>query len=295
MIKSFVEIIRPKQWYKNLLLFLPLIFSSNLFDFELTIRSIAGFILLCMAFGGTYIINDIVDSKKDLLHPKKAKRPLPSKRITKNQAILFAGLLFLISGIFSFYLSLNFFLIVLLIVVLTIAYSFKIKNIFLVDVFFISINYVLRALAGAFLIDVSVSPWLIIGVFFVALLLAFGKRKNESVFLKNKEHEHRKVLSNYTPKVLKYALAVSSTALIISYSIYAISGPPQINDWRLVITIPIAFFILILYVSITLKGNYKGAEFNDLLISDKKLIMSIFVFILLVIFLLYTIPSGYFR
>ena len=124
MIKSFVEIIRPKQWYKNLLLFLPLIFSSNLFDFELTIRSIAGFILLCMVFGGTYIINDIVDLKKDLLHPKKAKRPLPSKRITKNQAITYAGLLFLISGIFSFYLSLNFFLIVLLIVVLTIAYSF---------------------------------------------------------------------------------------------------------------------------------------------------------------------------
>ena len=91
------------------------------------------------------------------------------------------------------------------------------------------------------------------GVFFVALLLSFGKRKTETLFLKDDSLKHRKVLAEYTPEFLNFAITVTASTLIAAYSIYAMSGPPTVNDWRLVLTIPVAFFIIIQYVALALK------------------------------------------
>jgi len=289
-----LEIIRPQQWYKNLLIFLPLIFSLQLFDGNLFFRSILGFVILCIAFGGMYIINDVIDSKKDKLHPKKSKRPIPSGRISRNQAITYGTILLALSIFFSFMLEPLFFIFVSLMILLTITYSIRIKDIFLLDVFFISLNFMLRALSGAVLIDTPISPWLIIGIFLVALLLSFGKRFNEINFLNDKAIKHRKVLNHYSKKVLHYALGISGSSLIIAYSIYAISGPPYINDWRLTITMPLVIFIVIQYVSLTLKGKYQGKEFNDFIFAEKSLLFLIIIFILAIVFLLYLSPASYF-
>lgn len=291
---SILEIIRPQQWYKNLLIFLPLIFSLQLFDLNMLFRSILGFIVLCIAFGGMYIINDVIDSKKDKIHPKKSKRPIPSGRISKNQAVIFAGILLTLSEFLSFMLDPSFFIVLSAMILLTVIYSIKIKNIFLLDVIFISSNFVLRALSGTFLIDTPVSLWLIIGIFLVALLLSFGKRFNEINFLNDKAIQHRRALNHYTTHILHYVLGIIALSLIIAYSIYAISGPPHINDWRLVISIPLVIFIVIQYVSLTLKGKYQGKEFNDFIFAEKSLLFSITIFILAIVILLYLLPASYF-
>ncbi len=291
---AYLEILRPQQWYKNLLIFLPLVFSIQLIDAQLLLQNIFGFLILCMIFGVTYIMNDIIDYKKDQLHPKKVLRPLTSGRITKKQAIVYLSIILLLSEFFSFILDFEFFIVTTLIIFLTFIYSFHAKNIFLVDVFLISINYVLRAICGVFLIDVSVSPWLIMGVFFLALLLSFSKRITEVTYLQDKAIDHRKVLGEYTSKFLNFCLMITASTLIITYSIYSISGPPLINDWRLVITIPIAFFILIEYLSIALRESHKGREFNEVLFTEKKLMISIFVFVITLLVLLYLVPSDYF-
>jgi len=133
------------------------------------------------------------------------------------------------------------------------------------------------------------------GVFFVALLLAFGKRKNEIIFMKDSALKHRKVLNEYTPEILNFSIGITAASLVITYSIYSMSGPPQINDWRLVITIPVFFFIMILYVNHMLKGDYKGKELNTLLLKEKKLLGSVLLYILMVFVLIYLIPSNYFK
>ena len=296
---SAIEIIRPQQWYKNFLIFLPIIFSQQIFEIEILTKTVFGFIILCMAFGGSYVVNDLIDYKRDLTHPEKVKRPLTSGRITKKQAIVLAFSLLIVAEFLAFILNPIFFIFTTLMILSTLSYSAFLKNIFLVDVFFIAINYVLRAISGFFLLDLSktspISPWLIMGVFFVALLLSFGKRKSEILYLKDSTNNHRKTLSEYTPETLNFCIGISAATIIIAYSIYATTGPPEINDWRLVLTIPVFFFNLILYVNHMLKGDYKGKEFNYLLKSDKKLLGGIVILFLMVIVLIYFVPGNYFN
>jgi len=291
---ALIEIIRPKQWYKNLLIFVPLVFSLNLNNPESVFLSVIGFVILCLASGGSYTINDVLDYKKDLLHAEKKKRPIPSGRIPKNFAILYGFILIASSLYFANLLNAGFFIIVSLLIISNLLYSTKGKNIFLVDVFMISINFVLRAVAGAFVIDVDVSPWLIIGIFFVALLLAFSKRLNELKLLKDEAIGHRKVLGEYSITFLNYSIGITSATVILAYSIYSIEGVGDIADWRLVLTIPVVFFIVLLYVNNIIQGKFFSKEFNDLLTGDKKFLVSILVYISMVIVLIYLIPSSFF-
>jgi len=196
-----IEIVRPSQWYKNMLIFIPLIFSLNLFDLNLWFLSMIGFLALCLAFGGSYVINDVLDYKRDMFHPRKSKRPVAAGRISRGYAISYAVLLVTVAMVIGFFLGTAFLIINSLIITLTISYSIVLKNIFLVEAFIIAINYVLRAISGAVAIDVKASPWLIIGIFFLALLLVLGKRKNETSFLNGNAVQHRPVLRNYTPVV----------------------------------------------------------------------------------------------
>jgi len=292
---ALIEIIRPKQWYKNLLIFVPLVFSLNLNNPESIFLSVIGFVILCLTSGGSYTINDVLDYKKDLLHTEKKKRPIPSGRMSKNFAILLGFILIGVSLYFANLLNIGFFIIVSLLIISNLLYSKKGKDIFLLDVFMISINFVLRAVAGAFVIDVDISPWLITGIFFVALLLAFAKRQNELKILGDKAKDHRKVLGEYSINFLNYSIGITSATVILAYSIYSIEGVGDIEDWRLVLTIPVVFFILLLYVNNIIQGKLSSKEFNDLLTGDKKFLVSILVYIFMVIVLIYLIPSSFFN
>ena len=292
---AIIEILRPKQWYKNLLLFVPLVFSLNLFDSHSVLVSLLGFFILCLSSSGSYIINDLIDFKRDSLHPEKALRPIPSGRVSRGQAIPLSLILLTVSEILSYQLGLPFLAANSALIVLTLIYSSYAKNIFLLDIFLISINYVLRAVSGAFALEIKISPWLIMGVFFLALLLALAKRKNEILFLKENAVNHRKILKEYSNDILNYSIGVTSATIILAYSIYSMTGPANVNDWRLVLTIPVAFFILILFINQTYNGSYSGKELNNLLAKDKKLVGGVLFFIILVIFLLYVAPPFYFK
>lgn len=292
---AIIEILRPKQWYKNFLLLVPLVFSLNLFDSHSVLVSLLGFFILCLSSSGSYIINDLIDFKRDSLHPEKALRPIPSGRVSRRLAIPLSLILLTVSEILSYQLGLPFLAANSALIVLTLIYSSYAKNIFLLDIFLISINYVLRAVSGAFALEIKISPWLIMGVFFLALLLALAKRKNEILFLKENAVEHRKILKEYSNDILNYSIGVTSATIILAYSIYSMTGPANVNDWRLVLTIPVAFFILILFINQTYNGSYSGKELNNLLAKDKKLVGGVLFFIILVIFLLYVAPPFYFK
>ena len=286
---------RPKQWYKNFLIFVPLVFSLHLFNIHSLSLSLLGFVILCLSSGGSYAINDLVDYERDLKHPIKNQRPLAKGLISKPKAVVFALSLISVSILLSLFLGYMFLIINCMLIASMILYSLYVKHIFMLDVFAISVNYVLRAVAGALALNLKISPWLIMGVFFLALLLALGKRKNEILFLKESANDHRKILSEYDNEILNYAIATTSATIILAYSLYSMTGPVGIDDWRLIFTIPIAFFILLTYVNQTFTGKYKGRELNDLITSNKTLIISSIVFVVSIVILLYFVPSGYLK
>ena len=181
---ALIEIIRPKQWYKNLLVFVPLMTSLHLFDPNLLFLSLLGFIALCMSSSGTYIINDLIDSKKDLHHPQKSARPIPAGRISRKVAISYSIILLCGSEILSYLLGMPFFIVNTTFISLTIFYSVRAKNIFMLDIFLIAINYVLRAMQipkGSHKIDFKFEPKVIktgsmiaLGSSILFLALIFG-------------------------------------------------------------------------------------------------------------------------
>ena len=286
-----LEITRPRQWYKNLIIFLPLIFSQSLFDVEFIFWNFLGFIILCIGTGGAYILNDYFDYKKDLIHPSKKNRPLPSGRMSKRYAIFLSLVLISISFISAYFISEWFFVSISLLILSIFLYSIKLKEIFLLDVFLISINYIFRAMSGAFIVNLDISNWLISGVFLLALLLSFSKRKNELLLLKDKSIDYKKVLKKYSHRFLNFAIAIISAGTLLTYVFYSLSGPKEINDLRLVLTIPIVVLILVLFSKKTIEGKYQGKELDEILIENKLLGILIVIYLIMLLGLINLFPD----
>jgi len=209
MLRDFIKLMRPHQWYKNIVIFVALIFSHNLANLSLTMRTVYGFVLLCLMSSVVYIINDIKDADNDRKHPQKKKRPIPSGAVTKKQAGLFGLLLFVPTVYLSFMLDKMFFLGVALFFILGLAYSMKLKQIFILDVIVISTNFVLRAFVGGLLIQVPV---------------------------------HRAALGLYNSddkRLLNIFITFSLSTLFISYAIYCIMK----GEHLMMTTMPVALFL----------------------------------------------------
>tara|TARA_Y100000590_G_scaffold185628_1_gene211547 strand:- start:4328 stop:5221 length:894 start_codon:yes stop_codon:yes gene_type:complete len=234
--KLIWSFLRIKHWYKNVVIFLGLIFGMVLLEPQNITISILGFIALCLITSSGYIRNDILDLENDKSHPEKKNRPLPSGRITSKQAnIIFVGI-FSIGLILSFSLDLVFGALMIILFINTEIYSRFTKRIVFLDTFAIGINFVLRAVSGIVLINTAISPWIVLGVFFVALFLAFLKRKSEKMTLGDSADIHRRVLKYYKKNVLEISVYVSGLMIIITYITYSIIG--HFLDGRLIFSIP---------------------------------------------------------
>lgn len=248
---GLIELLRPQQWYKNLVVFIAIIFSSNLFSAEMLWKVIAAFFLLSLASGANYIINDLKDLEKDRLHPTKKYRPLPSGKVPKAIALTFAVFLLLAASYFSYAMAAQFFYLIALFFALGTAYTFILKDVFLVDIITISVNFVLRAIMGAVVIGVSSSTWLIVLTFLFALVLAATKRKGELYLLGPAAVSHRKNLESYNAQILDFISIFSLTSLFISYSIYAIIT--KVGTY-FAATIPLVIYIIFKYMAFIMKS-----------------------------------------
>ena len=264
MLPDLIKLLRPQQWYKNLVVFIGIIFSGNLFSAEMLWRVVAAFFLVSLMSGVNYIINDIKDSKKDRLHPTKKNRPLPAGKISKTIAGIFAAALFFAVLYFSFALLGNFFYILILFFLLGIAYTFYLKNIFIIDIIMISINFVLRAIMGAVVINVSSSTWLIAMAFLFALVLAATKRKGEIYLLGRSASAHRKNLIEYDSEFLNYISIFSLTSLFLSYAVYAVIVRA---GTYFSITLPIVVYIIFRYLHLIIKSPEELAHPEKFLFS----------------------------
>jgi 4-hydroxybenzoate polyprenyltransferase len=196
----------------------------KLLSFDLFSKTILAFISFSFACSFIYILNDVFDAEKDKLHPRKKDRPIPSGAISKSMALGIAIFLLLLSvGISLFFkLNLQFLFITLLYVVLNVAYTLLLKRINLIELFVVAVNFVLRVLAGCFVIDVMPSHWILVVTFFLSLMLILVKRKSELLILKENAQGHRAVLKNYSLEFLDKLIYISATITVTSYILYSI-------------------------------------------------------------------------
>lgn len=268
-----LRLLRANQWYKNTIIFLAIVFSNNLFNISLLNLTMLGFISLCLISSTNYIINDIIDINKDKKHPEKRLRPIPSGKIKVYQAIIIAIILFLISIILSFYLSINFFFAVLSLFILSTLYTFILKKMPLLDILTIAVNFVIRAVAGALLINVWISPFLVLTPFLFSLFLSTGKRYSDTILLKKR--------TIYTKNTLKFFINLFLITLLITFTIYCLLVNPL-----LLITLPIVLFALLRYQKLIFSAS-RIARHPELIFKDLKLLLSILLFITLVFLIIY--------
>ena len=250
--KQVIRLLRPAQWYKNLLIFLPIIFSGNLLNLGMLLLTIAGFASLCAVSSANYIINDIIDRKKDKKHPEKKSRPLASGRIKIWQAVGILVLLLITSIGFALPLNINFFYTVAFLLGFTLLYSLLLKREPFLDIIVIGINFVVRAIAGTFIICVEVSPWLILGVFFLALFLAVSKRHADALFLGKSAQKHRNSLKTYTPELTSALMIIATILLVMSYSLYSFLSD---QTPYLIFTLPFALYLIFRYFFLVYAGS----------------------------------------
>ncbi len=224
---SYLSLIRMKQWVKNAFVFLPLFFSGNLFNVDLLIRSFYGFLIFSFVASSIYIINDYVDIEKDKMHPDKKNRPLASGVISKSNAIKLFIVLCIITMLLVYYLATwKVGVIVGFYFLMNLAYSFKLKQVAILDVIIIAFGFLLRVFVGGYMTGILVTDWTILLVFDLALILALGKRRGEIV---NAELAGitRKSLDGYNLNFLNSALAVTCTIAVMCYMMYIFTPEAQ--------------------------------------------------------------------
>jgi len=194
ILKAMFRTMRPHQWVKNLLLFAGLIFSQNFFNPELVVTTAIGFALFCCLTSGLYIINDLVDLDKDRNHPRKSQRPLASGALNPKIAVLQSFTLLSIALAGGVFMDQIFGALMVTYLVVNILYCFWLKHLVIIDVFVLAFDFVIRAVAGAAIIHVTVSHWLVLCTFLLSLFLGFGKRRQELILLKENASAHRRSL-----------------------------------------------------------------------------------------------------
>lgn len=239
--KAYSELLRVHQWYKNMLIFLPLLFAAPEQHHSLTLL-IAGFFGLCAISSVTYMINDWVDRKADRLHPVKKHRPLASGKTTGKQAILAGILLIGIAGMAAWILGGFYGTAVGIYFVLTNAYSFGLKNRPVVDLILIAGNFALRALAGmTSLPDQNTLPYFIL-IFSVIFIFLTHKRRSDIKFLDKKAVLHKPVLHFYTKRnaylirLMGYAGVLSADLMLLNQGVGWIHLGPALG-WLILTSI----------------------------------------------------------
>ncbi|MGD8979745.1 MAG: decaprenyl-phosphate phosphoribosyltransferase, partial [candidate division WOR-3 bacterium] len=205
---DYFKLLRPRQWLKNVFIFAGLIFSRQFVNLDSVQSSVFAFVVFSILSSSGYIINDILDFQEDKAHPVKSKRPIAAGKVQRGSAALLAAILLILSLIGAYLLGNNFLYICLVYALLMVSYSLGIKNIVILDVLCVAMGYVLRAIAGAVVISVEISSWLLLCTLLIALFLAISKRRTEIVLLGEIATKHRKILSQYSLGLLNQMIAI---------------------------------------------------------------------------------------
>jgi 4-hydroxybenzoate polyprenyltransferase len=277
--------LRPWQWYKQLILYVPVLFSGSALELTAWMNTTLGAVLFSGAAGSTYVINDLRDREQDRQHPRKQHRPIASGQVSVRLAVIWTLTLYVAIGYLSWQLNSLFLFILGVYVFQNLLYSIILKQYVFADLFSISAGFVLRALAGVVLIGADVSPWLILSMFLAAMMFGVSKRLGEY-------HEVddpaaiRTSLESYSPEILKLLLGSVATMLLMTYVLYTFFA----RDLLMMLTIPFAFYAVFRYLHLTVdsEGDSEPAR----LLLDRPLLTNFVLWGITIALILYRTNLG---
>lgn len=301
-----IRAMRPAQWSKNAFVLLALVFARRLSDGTSLGRALIAFVAFCFAASAVYIINDIRDRERDRIHPRKRLRPIASGQLSLRGAGIVLALCLIVAAslvVFLVYTTpqrvsdpfqqwggspLLYALTMLCYVGINLAYSFWLKHQVIWDVFIIAAGFVLRALAGAFVIPVPISTWFYLCATFLALFLALGKRRSELIRLNEQAGIHRQNLRQYTLLLLDQLISIVVTSMLLTYCLYTFQG--ENSSHALMLTIPVVLFGTFRYLYL-MYVRAEGDRPDEMLWRDPQILGAVVVYISLVLALLYAVPA----
>jgi 4-hydroxybenzoate polyprenyltransferase len=304
-ILALLRAMRPRQWVKNLALFVGIVFAHRLLSLPVFERAVIAFVAFCLASSAIYLLNDLLDLENDRQHPVKSQRPLASGALPVSWAVMAMGILVLacaglialiffipITGqpdIFAGYggASLLFALTVATYLILMALYSARLKHVVLLDVFIIASGFVLRILAGTVVLPVVISPWLYFVTILLSLFLALNKRRNELVLLQGEASNHRQILNEYSLPLLDQMITIVTAATLMAYSLYTFQS--STGNHRLMITIPFVLYGMFRYLYLV-HMRMEGGSPEEVLLRDRHMLVTVVLCTALIIIVLYVLP-----
>jgi 4-hydroxybenzoate polyprenyltransferase len=281
-LRYVLKAMRPRQWTKNGIVFMALIFSVNQEwmpeDFstwdDLLLRCIVTALAFCAVSGAEYMVNDLMDRESDRLHPKKRNRPIAAGLLGAREAVVWAVVLAAAGIVAAYLVDWRTGAVVAGYAGLMLAYTFYLKHQVILDVMAISAGFVLRALAGAYAIDVPTSPWLYVVTALGALFLAITKRRAEVSLLQGDATSHRSTLEQYTPALLDQMTAMVTASTVIAYALYTFTAENLPTNHMMMITIPFVAYGVFRYLFLSLTRDEGGSP-EEVLLKDIPMILTV--------------------
>lgn len=274
--------LRPRQWAKNFLVFAALLFSFQLSNIDAVFLSIFGFITFSFTASSIYIVNDYKDIEADRNHPLKKNRPMASGLLKPSLAICL-GIVLLGVSFFSSFLINKLFLLVLVVYFITnVLYSLYLKHVVIIDIMMIAFGFVLRAIGGAIIIDVPLTPWFLLCAMLLSLFLAIGKRRHELTLALDNENSHRKVLDHYSLPFLDQLTSIVTSATIVSYAVFTFTAGESIH---LMWTIPFVIYGIFRYLYLIHVKQQGGAP-EKVLFEDRHILVTVILYVISVVVIL---------
>ncbi len=281
-IRAFLRSARPRQWVKNLAVFLPLFFSVNeawtlgepQTALELAVRAAGAAAVFCLLSAAVYLINDLADRERDRAHPTKRDRPIASGEVSARLAMMAAVGLILVGLICAFALDALFGVVSTIYILIQAAYSVRLKNVALLDVFSVASGFVLRVLAGAVVIGVPISPWLYICAGLGSLFIALAKRRSELARAGESASEQRGILGAYTLGMLDQMIGVVATSALVSYALYTFTADNLPDNHAMTLTLPFVLYGVFRYIYLVHTRDIAESP-EDILLSDRPMIAAV--------------------
>ena len=292
---ALVVAMRPKQWAKNLIIFLPAAFTLNLsWDpgdlgdvASILADTGAAFGLFCLLSSGVYLINDLVDLDRDRLHPEKRLRPLPSGRLSRPTALIVSPLLIGAAIPLAFLLETGFGVAASVYIGTMALYIVVLRGMVILDVFAIGAGFVTRAAAGALVISADPSPWLYICTGLGALFIGFAKRRQEIITLGPEGAHHRTSLSQYSREMLDHLITMLMASTLIAYILYTFTAENLPSNDAMMLTIPFVTFGIARYFYLIHAKNAGGSP-EDILMKDIPIMITVVLWVATTVSVLWT-------
>lgn len=289
LLRSF----RPQQWTKNLFVLAPLVFAQRLTDGAALRDAALAFAAFCAAASAVYLINDLRDRDEDRRHPLKSRRPIAAGIVGATPAVLAAAALALASLAIGARLGPPFLPWLSVYLALNLAYTLALKSMVILDVMTIALGFVVRVLAGAAAIEVEVSNWLLLCTTFLALFLAFSKRRHELILLQAGATSQRRVLNSYSAAFLDQMINVVTASAVVCYALYAVA-PETVEKFHtehLVYTVPFVLFGIFRYLYLSYQVSDPRNP-TEAILRDVPFLVNLVLWGLAVVSVVYGFPLG---